>query len=610
MSAGKSFTSMAEYQVSSPAALSMMFSRKEKCCFQLFLILVLVGIFTISVCLVLVIRLSPDIFQKPQVSQQAPQTAASQQSNQSNNQNAVLGSNTIDYDCQDTGGKRTFPNLGYAFKGYNILKGFPLAVGPDPGFTYPIFRPDYSKGGQTADCRNIIPLGLDITRDVSCVTSFSSQIVQTQYEVTKAISVSTTAEARLWSFSFSASAGYKEAVSTVSDEKLVLIYSTANCNYYISKFKEKNPPPFDPEFLKWVTHLNKTNVIASEQEKAKYFDFFEYYGTHYLHTVTFGASDIHEYKMSTVNYTSMREMGVDIAATASLSSQFIRVQTGFNLVESKKSVANQFLSTVQERTITKGAPPPAAGDDRTWASIVQETPIPTQYVLGSLEDLFTREYMESLGVMYDEIKTKITAYKGEYCQFLREKGLLDNCIDSVNVIILEGTEIFGAVKEKTSSWRDCHDSCQEDKSCVAMDFCKDCLRSDKKYQKCQMYTEDGYNEAESHTAMETTIWLSKIKRQLVLYNTAVIGSERLSYESNYSKSIQDCVQRCLDDEYCVIITYCNCTEKIRNCKLYTQDGIFRLKAEDGSQTHFLSNKINSVYDIYTTSKPQNLTGPN
>ncbi|KAL3891837.1 hypothetical protein ACJMK2_004083 [Sinanodonta woodiana] len=599
----------------SSAELPKMLSRKEQ---RFFMILVIIGIFSIPVCLIFLRRVSPDTSEKPQVSQQAPQMAASQQSNQSNNQaagtaikdlldkpqlNILLSSNTKENDCQGTGGKTTFPNLGYAFMGYNILKGFPLAVGPDPGFTFRIFRPDYSNGGQTADCRNSIPFGLDITSDVSCGTSFSSKIVQSQYEVTKAISVSTTAETRLWGFSFSASAGYKEAVSTVSDEKLVLIYSTANCNYYISKLKKTKPPPFDPEFLQWVIHLNKTIYIESEQEKAKYFEFFEYYGTHFFLTVTFGASYIHEYKMSTVNYTSMREMGVDIAATASLSSQIISVQAGFNLVESKKSVSNQFLSSVQERTITKGAPPPATGDDRTWASIVQETPIPTNYVLGSLEDLFTREYMEFEGVMYDLIKHKITAYKGEYCQFLRDKGLLDNCLDSVNVIFLEGTHIFGDVREKTSSWRDCHDSCQDDKSCVAMDFCKDCLRSDKNYQKCQMYTEDGYNEAESHTAMETTIWLSKIKRQLVLYNTAVVGSERLSSESNYSKSIQDCVQRCLDDEYCVIITYCNCTEKIRNCKLYTQDGIFRLKAEDGSQTHFLSNKINSVYDIYITSKP-------
>ncbi|KAK3610056.1 hypothetical protein CHS0354_032141 [Potamilus streckersoni] len=597
---------------------------------RIFLVLITIGIFSITICLIAFKLAETD--KKDMGSQQPPQMSASQQLNQpsqapnesSSKQqdagtaikdlldkpqlNVVLHSNTNDYDCQGTSGKKTFPNLGYAFMGYNILKGFPLAVGPDPGFTYRIFRPDYSNGGQTADCRYSVPKGLDITRDVSCVTSFSSQIVQTQYELLKALSASTTYVGEGWGFSFSASAGYKQASSTVSDAKVVVIYSKANCNYYISKLEKTQPPPFDPEFLKWVIKLNKTLYNESEQEKIIYLNFFEYYGTHFLHTVTFGASFVHEYKMSASNYTSMRELGVDIAATASFSSTLISVQGGFNLVESKKSIANQFLSTVQERTITKGAPPPADGEARTWASVVQETPIPTTYVLGSLEDLFTQEYMESLGVSYDEIKHKITAYKGDYCHFLRDKGILDNCLDFVDVIVLERTQIVGDVKIKTLGRADCYNSCQEEKACVAIDFCNDCTRSDLNYNKCQMYYENKFMEAESHTAMETTIWISKIKSQLVLYNTAVVGLERLSSESGYSESVQDCLQRCLEDEYCMTFTYCNCSEKIRNCKLYAQDGIIRLITEDGSQTHFLSNIINSIYDIFTTPQPNNITG--
>ena len=36
--------------------------------------------------------------------------------------------------------KKTFPDLDYALMGYNILKGFPMAIGLDPGFTQPIFK--------------------------------------------------------------------------------------------------------------------------------------------------------------------------------------------------------------------------------------------------------------------------------------------------------------------------------------------------------------------------------------------------------------------------------------------------------------------------------------
>ena len=38
----------------------------------------------------------------------------------------------------------TFPNLQYSFYGCNILKSYPLAEGIDPGFTRPIFTPDFS----------------------------------------------------------------------------------------------------------------------------------------------------------------------------------------------------------------------------------------------------------------------------------------------------------------------------------------------------------------------------------------------------------------------------------------------------------------------------------
>ena len=43
-------------------------------------------------------------------------------------------------DCQYGGFKKSFPDLDYALMGYNVLKGYPLAAGHDPGFTHPIFK--------------------------------------------------------------------------------------------------------------------------------------------------------------------------------------------------------------------------------------------------------------------------------------------------------------------------------------------------------------------------------------------------------------------------------------------------------------------------------------
>ena len=119
-------------------------------------------------------------------------------------------------ECNGPFMKKTFPDVDYAFLGYNILKGYPLAVGHDPGFTHPIFKVDYSDFRQTADCRYSVPAGFTIIPDVSCVTSFSSQEVKTSFEFSKSLSAQANIEGGGWGVSFSASAGYKETSSTVS----------------------------------------------------------------------------------------------------------------------------------------------------------------------------------------------------------------------------------------------------------------------------------------------------------------------------------------------------------------------------------------------------------
>ena len=47
----------------------------------------------------------------------------------------------------------SFPNIEYSFYGYNILKGYPLSEGVDPGFTQPIFKTDFTSAQHTSDCR-------------------------------------------------------------------------------------------------------------------------------------------------------------------------------------------------------------------------------------------------------------------------------------------------------------------------------------------------------------------------------------------------------------------------------------------------------------------------
>ena len=93
-------------------------------------------------------------------------------------------------DCHETNLKRSFPNLEYALLGYDILQGYPLEEGHDPGLTHHIFLADYSGRRQTSDCRYSVPSGFLVIPDVSCVTSFSSKVIKNKLDLSRSLDVS------------------------------------------------------------------------------------------------------------------------------------------------------------------------------------------------------------------------------------------------------------------------------------------------------------------------------------------------------------------------------------------------------------------------------------
>ena len=100
-------------------------------------------------------------------------------------------------DCQNALWKRSFPDLDYALLGYDILNGYPLAIGHDPGFTHPIFLTNYTSGKQTSDCRYSVPQGLVVVPDVSCETSFSSKVIRNRLEMSNSLGIAANIEGGL-----------------------------------------------------------------------------------------------------------------------------------------------------------------------------------------------------------------------------------------------------------------------------------------------------------------------------------------------------------------------------------------------------------------------------
>ncbi|XP_045196195.2 uncharacterized protein LOC123551375 [Mercenaria mercenaria] len=509
-------------------------------------------------------------------------------------------------ECQGSELKQSFPDVDYSLLGYNILKGFPLATGHDPGFTYPIFRHDYSSGGMTADCRYSVPRGLVIIPDVSCVTSFSSTTIQTKYEFSKALSVSASVSGGGWGVSFSASAGYKQSSSEVSTGESVYIISSAHCNYYFSKLITEEAPQFDNVFVKWIHKLNET-----DWDPELYFEFFETYGTHFPTEVTFGAKFIYEHKMSSSKYESEKKSGVNVAVQASYSG-FVSVGGGFNLDSEQRQAASEFSKSVETKTITVGAAPPANGDAMTWASEVKTSPVPTTYKLSSIELLFTDRYMGKMNIDYERIRNNIDTKKHEYCLYLRRQGKVESCDSLVAGVELAKTRLFDHYKEmQIALSSECIEKCLEDVECVAVTICITCDSSNYAFNTCYMYTERGYSTTAERTETENAVWQSnifpeKMKFQIEFSDTTVVGVPR-GFEKDEDKTANQskCHELCIKDAHCVAYTHCDCPSKIIKCNMYSKERISGLEKESGTKAFFISSR----HVTTTTPVPPTTTTP-
>ena len=91
-------------------------------------------------------------------------------------------------DCRGSKYKKGFPDLDYVFYGYDILNGYPMSAGRDPGFTHPIFKANYSSLEQTTDCRYSLPQGVNAMPSESCVVSFHSSLLRNKEEMDTSLS--------------------------------------------------------------------------------------------------------------------------------------------------------------------------------------------------------------------------------------------------------------------------------------------------------------------------------------------------------------------------------------------------------------------------------------
>ncbi|CAC5398012.1 unnamed protein product [Mytilus coruscus] len=169
-----------------------------------------------------------------------------------------------------------------------------------------------------------------------------------------------------------------------------------------------------------------------------------------------------------------------------------------------------------------GAPPPINGDPMTWASTVKESPVPMEYKLQNIENLFSEKFMRNISIDYETIFKNIKSFQYKYCNYLHSQGELDSCEGLTPGVLLEKCRLYlGHFKTRAvSSFGECVDICLQNIICEAITICKSC-----RYLECQMfrYTKNKFVYGSEWEEWQSAIFPTKIATILELTTTTIIG---------------------------------------------------------------------------------------
>ncbi|PVD27538.1 hypothetical protein C0Q70_12700 [Pomacea canaliculata] len=433
--------------------------------------------------------------------------------------------------------------MDYALFGYNSLKGCPLTLGYDPGFTFPIFSAQSQVTGDNGG-----PRGVVLSHDVSCDTSFTSTVVETPYDLTTLLTGTARLGADKWGPPFSASQHFLKFSEELKQNVLVL--STAVCSIYHVKLLLWQPPSFHSSFVDWIIKLNNTD------DEDVYLKFLDTYGTHFVSRARFGASITVVHKMEDKVYRNLTEGHVRSAASSVAAALFGQPQT---LTSDQQKAANEFQNEVETTTIVVGVPLPYAGNSLTWLTAAKDQPSVIHYDLTSVEVLFSDTLMGnssligSYGIDHVRIRNNILAVKTKYCWTLKRQDLTGEFEGSSGKILLS-TKLMGKSADRAAESADqCVEGCYQLPGCVAVSFCPECRQTNLS-NTCHVFSAGDIQRAVSDPRWHTTMLVDKLETFVKLQNTTVVVNS--SSQSNISTvtSTEDCLPSCSEDAKCLAFT--------------------------------------------------------
>jgi len=313
------------------------------------------------------------------------------------------------------------PNIGYAMRGYNILRGNPLSTGldADPGFSNPIFKATYS-GGVTSDLRYQVPDGVSVYDKSICNINFESKHYANEKVYQRDLKNVVDVDFKGWGASFLASSQYKDISHKMVNQSHLFVKSESTCGVYEVVLDPYKPPQMDEGFVAAAKSLED---IGNGEA---YLNFVQVYGTHLLYKTNMGAKYAEQTEMTKEDKEDLEREDIDINVAASYSVQFhLGIKTPTKVT--KKAIERFDKAALSHQVIAYGSRPPTNGDPLAWTNSTFKEPLPISYSLYPIDKLFTKAYLGRYGVNVQLIQPHLKDYLSGYCNAQKHELGINSC---------------------------------------------------------------------------------------------------------------------------------------------------------------------------------------
>eukprot|EP00921_Rhytidocystis_pertsovi_P009220 GHVQ01014823.1.p1 GENE.GHVQ01014823.1~~GHVQ01014823.1.p1 ORF type:complete len:628 (+),score=44.65 GHVQ01014823.1:842-2725(+) len=281
----------------------------------------------------------------------------------------------------------------------------------DPGFRDPVVQltwsTDLDSGGVTNDLRTLQPLQGFVRPEIACKEQQKVERVRTFNDYSEKLSADASVSADVpGTFTFSASAGYRNFARTISDKKSKTFLMKVYCLQYVAGLSEvlpwehtaafetalnKLPDTFDEgDRCSWEEYRTDHETESCDRSVAEWIRFFKEFGTHTVKLVHLGGKIAHQITVSGSDLTKLKNKGVDVQAalkaTVGLASGSASTSVS---TEEDQQRQEQNLKTDIQTTVIGGEPPEDIKDKNMlaiWSKTVKEFPMPVRVELLPLDN--------------------------------------------------------------------------------------------------------------------------------------------------------------------------------------------------------------------------------